>query len=45
MRAQKVQSALRTIDRVLDVFEPGQLALAFNGSKDDTVLMHLFIEA
>ena len=43
--AQKVQSALRTIDRVLDVFEPGQLALAFNGSKDDTVLMHLFIEA
>ena len=27
--AQKVKTALRTIDRVLDVFEPGQLALAF----------------
>ena len=43
--AQKVRAALRQIDRVLDVFEPGQLALSFNGSKDDTVLLHLFIEA
>ena len=43
--AQKVRSALMQIDRVLDVFEPGQLALSFNGSKDDTVLLHLFIEA
>lgn len=43
--AQKVRSALKQIDRVLDVFEPGQLALSFNGSKDDTVLLHLFIEA
>ena len=43
--AQKVRSALRQIDRILDIFEPGQLALSFNGSKDDTVLLHLFFEA
>ncbi|EKX51724.1 hypothetical protein GUITHDRAFT_42232, partial [Guillardia theta CCMP2712] len=33
------------IDRILDVFEPGQLALSFNGGKDSTVLMHLIKEA
>lgn len=33
------------IDRVLDLFEPGQLALAFNGGKDSTAVMHLVREA
>jgi hypothetical protein len=43
--ARKTRNALRQIDRILDVFEPGQLALSFNGGKDSTVLMHLFIAA
>jgi hypothetical protein len=38
---KKVRHALKQIDRLLDVFEPGQLALSFNGGKDSTVLMHL----
>uniref|UniRef100_A0A7S4PB57 FAD synthase n=1 Tax=Guillardia theta TaxID=55529 RepID=A0A7S4PB57_GUITH len=42
---KKVRYTLRQIDRILDVFEPGQLALSFNGGKDSTVLMHLIKEA
>ena len=34
---KKARHALRQIDRMLDVFEPGQLALSFNGGKDSTV--------
>ena len=33
------------IDRCLDLFEPGQLAIAFNGGKDSTAVMHLVREA
>jgi hypothetical protein len=43
--ARKTRNALRQIDRILDVFEPGQLALSFNGGKDSTALLHLFIAA
>lgn len=43
--AKKARHALRQIDRMLDVFEPGQLAFSFNGGKDSTVLMHLIKEA
>lgn len=43
--ARKTRNALRQIDRILDVFEPGQLALSFNGGKDSTVLLNLFIAA
>ena len=39
--AKKVRHALKQIDRLLDVFEPGQLALSFNGGKDSTVILHL----
>jgi len=38
---KKARHALRQIDRMLDVFEPGQIALSFNGGKDSTVMMHL----
>jgi hypothetical protein len=38
---KKVRHALKQIDRLLDVFEPGQLALSFNGGKDSTVILHL----
>ncbi len=31
--AKKVRHALLQIDRMLDVFEPGQLAFSFNGGK------------
>jgi len=43
--AKKVKTALSQIDRLLDVFEPGQIALAFNGGKDATVVLHLVMEA
>ncbi|EKX38757.1 hypothetical protein GUITHDRAFT_115085 [Guillardia theta CCMP2712] len=43
--AKKVRSSLREIDRVLDVFEPGQLAISFNGSQDCSVVLHLVMEA
>ena len=43
--ARKTRNALRQIDRILDVFEPGQLALSFNGGKDSTALLNLFIAA
>jgi hypothetical protein len=39
--AKKVRHALKQLDRLLDVFEPGQLALSFNGGKDSTVILHL----
>lgn len=32
---------LTQIERMLDVFEPGQLALAYNGGKDSTCLLEL----
>ncbi len=43
--ARKTRNVLRQIDRILDVFEPGQLALSFNGGKDSATLLHLFIAA
>jgi 3'-phosphoadenosine 5'-phosphosulfate sulfotransferase (PAPS reductase)/FAD synthetase len=32
---------LTQIERMLDVFEPGQIALAYNGGKDSTCLLEL----
>ena len=37
----KARHSLQVLDRILDVFEPGQLAVSFNGGKDSTVLMLL----
>jgi len=42
---KKARHALQVLDRMLDVFEPGQIALSFNGGKDSTVLMLLLKEA
>jgi hypothetical protein len=42
---KKARHALQVLDRILDVFEPGQLALSFNGGKESTVLMLLLKEA
>jgi FAD synthetase len=42
---KKARHALQILDRILDVFEPGQLALSFNGGKDSTVMMMLLKEA
>jgi len=39
--AEKVLAALTEIDRMLDVMEPGTLALSFNGGKDACAVMHL----
>jgi 3'-phosphoadenosine 5'-phosphosulfate sulfotransferase (PAPS reductase)/FAD synthetase len=33
------------IDRILDIMEPGTLALSFNGGKDACAMMHLVREA
>mmetsp|Transcript_24132 Transcript_24132/g.57806 ORF Transcript_24132/g.57806 Transcript_24132/m.57806 type:complete len:697 (+) Transcript_24132:202-2292(+) len=43
--SRKVKHGLRQVDRVLDLFEPGQLGIAFNGGKDSTAVMHLVREA
>mmetsp|Transcript_9951 Transcript_9951/g.19436 ORF Transcript_9951/g.19436 Transcript_9951/m.19436 type:complete len:699 (+) Transcript_9951:190-2286(+) len=43
--SRKVRHGLRQVDRVLDLFEPGQLGIAFNGGKDSTAVMHLVREA
>ena len=37
----KVLKALAEIDRILDIMEPGTLALSFNGGKDACAMMHL----
>jgi len=42
---KKARHALQVLDRILDVFEPGQLALSFNGGKESTVLMLLLKQA
>ena len=42
--ARKVRYALLQIDRLLDVFEPGQLAFAFNGSKVLSCLFQRFAQ-
>ena len=42
---KKARHALQMLDRILDVFEPGQLGLSFNGGKDSVVLMLLLKEA
>ena len=43
--AEKVRKALAEIDRILDIMEPGTLALSFNGGKDACAMMHLVREA
>ena len=43
--AEKARKALAEIDRILDIMEPGTLALSFNGGKDACAMMHLVREA
>ena len=43
--AAKVLKALAEIDRILDILEPGTVALSFNGGKDACAMMHLVREA
>ena len=43
--AAKVLKALAEIERILDIMEPGTLALSFNGGKDACAMMHLVREA
>eukprot|EP00960_Hanusia_phi_P062070 765034-Hanusia_phi.AAC.2 len=43
--AEKVLKAVKEIDRLLDIMEPGTLALSFNGGKDACAVMHLVREA
>lgn len=42
---QKVESALSVIEKCLENFEAEQVCVSFNGGKDCTVLLHLFMAA
>jgi len=43
--AEKLLRALKEVDRMLDIMEPGTLALSFNGGKDACAVMHIVREA
>uniref|UniRef100_A0A1A7WWV3 FAD synthase n=1 Tax=Iconisemion striatum TaxID=60296 RepID=A0A1A7WWV3_9TELE len=43
--AEKVKSALKTVEAALDQYSTEQICVGFNGGKDCTVLLHLYYAA
>eukprot|EP00285_Hemiselmis_virescens_P006505 CAMPEP_0173404666 /NCGR_PEP_ID=MMETSP1356-20130122/59938_1 /TAXON_ID=77927 ORGANISM="Hemiselmis virescens, Strain PCC157" /NCGR_SAMPLE_ID=MMETSP1356 /ASSEMBLY_ACC=CAM_ASM_000847 /LENGTH=549 /DNA_ID=CAMNT_0014365373 /DNA_START=1 /DNA_END=1647 /DNA_ORIENTATION=- len=43
--ATKLYKALQEVDRMLDILEPGSMALSFNGGKDAVAMMHIIKDA